>query len=150
MINQKGVLPFFMATTNAKLPNVTGDGTQYKVVYNTELYDNTSSFSSTTFTAPLSGIYHFNLSLYLLYLIGSTHVRISLFVNATEYYMTFIDTWANGLAYDQSSSLIVPLTAGDTVDSRVKVSGTTKSISIYNIGVGSISPIFSGYMIAGI
>ena len=151
VINQKGILPFFMATTNAELSNVTGDGTEYKVVYNTVLNDNTGSFASTTFTAPLAGTYNFNIALYLLYLTNSvTHIKLSLFVNATDYELIYIDDWNSGTAYNQACSLIVPLAAGDTVDSRVTVSGITKTVSVYNIGAGYISPIFSGYMIAGI
>jgi hypothetical protein len=69
--------PAFLASIGAALSNVTGDGTQYVIVWNTEVFDNASNFSSPTFTAPVTGKY--NLSTYASQSLASA-------VNTTAYF----------------------------------------------------------------
>lgn len=49
----------FTAYLNSTQSNVTGDGTVYKVPFNTEVYDQNSDYNNTTytFTAPVDGVY---------------------------------------------------------------------------------------------
>ena len=42
---------------SSEVANVTGDGTAYTMIFATELYDKGSDFSTSTFTAPVAGIY---------------------------------------------------------------------------------------------
>jgi hypothetical protein len=42
---------------SSAVANVTGDGTAYTMIFATELYDKGSDFSTSTFTAPVAGIY---------------------------------------------------------------------------------------------
>ena len=51
--------PFVSAYVSAQIPNVTGNGTQYAIVFDTEIADYTSNFNTTNgiFVAPLTGKY---------------------------------------------------------------------------------------------
>lgn len=52
--------PAFLAYLNTSVTDVTGDGTQYTVIYDTEVYDQSSNFNlaTSTFTAPFTGRYN--------------------------------------------------------------------------------------------
>ncbi len=54
--------PAFLAFVNASVLNVTGDGTVYTVIFNTEVFDQGGNFNTTTgiFTAPVTGRYTFH------------------------------------------------------------------------------------------
>jgi hypothetical protein len=51
--------PFVSAYVSAQIPNVTGNSTQYTIVFDTEIADYTSNFNTSNgfFTAPLTGKY---------------------------------------------------------------------------------------------
>lgn len=53
--------PTFLAYNTTDRNNVTGDGSEYTLIYNSEIYDIGSDWDGTsTFTAPVSGKYHFS------------------------------------------------------------------------------------------
>lgn len=53
--------PAFLTYASGTLNNVTGDGTDYTIVYDTEIIDQNNDFDGTsTFTAPVTGFYNFN------------------------------------------------------------------------------------------
>ncbi len=52
--------PCFSAYENAAQNNVTGDGTNYTVSFNTEVFDQGADFASDTFTASVTGRYAFS------------------------------------------------------------------------------------------
>lgn len=51
--------PAFLAYVNTTITNVTGDSSDYTVIFDTEVYDNDGNFdlASSTFTAPVTGKY---------------------------------------------------------------------------------------------
>jgi len=49
--------PAMLSIVSPNLNNVTGDGTNYTVVWNNEIYDQGNDFTSPTFTAPVTGKY---------------------------------------------------------------------------------------------
>lgn len=52
--------PAFLATVTSQIDDVTGDGTLYVVVWDTEVFDQGGNFDGTsTFTAPIAGRYLF-------------------------------------------------------------------------------------------
>ena len=55
--------PAFLAYLNTGVTNVTGDGTVYTIIYDTEVYDQNGDFNlaTSTFTAPVTGKYKVNL-----------------------------------------------------------------------------------------
>lgn len=61
-INLKGPTPLFNVYLNASATNVTGDGTDYTIPYDTVTTNITGSYDTGThqFTSPLSGTYSFS------------------------------------------------------------------------------------------
>lgn len=155
-INQIGKLPAFMYTNNAAQNNVTGDGTQYTVIFNTQVYDATSSFDGTsTFTAPLSGLYHFNAGLWLGGTIDAGHVRALVsFITSTGYeyrwdYNLYNESSpGNGLNYTYATDF--KMVAAETVVVKVMVGGSGKTVGILQSSPAPYCSYFSGYMISGI
>lgn len=56
--------PAFLAYVNTTITNVTGNGTEYTIIFDTEVYDQGADFNlgTSTFTAPVTGKYLINFS----------------------------------------------------------------------------------------
>jgi hypothetical protein len=129
------------AQVGAAVPNVTGDGTLYIVVFDTVNFDFNSDYDNTTgvFTAPVNGIYTLDVC------IGLTNIAASgmygghrILKNATNIMdglncmMSPIRNTAvlNGMARHTGTTII--LDAGDTLRVQTQVSGGTKVVGIAN------------------
>jgi hypothetical protein len=125
----------FFAYTTANQDNVTGNGTQYTVLYNTEQYDRNSSFDPATgiFTAKCAGLYVFNYAVTLdgLAAGNTTGILNLLHRNASASTVNSIDSHGGsvGTIRDAGDNLTLmgvaqlELLEGDTVRVRVTVSG---------------------------
>ena len=134
----------FLVKVANNVSNVTGDGTAYTVLYDTVISDYNSNYATATgkFTAPVAGIYQFNVLSYLYVLIGgTTNVTIELVTTARTYQMT-VGSWLSGYAQFPAGSTLANMSAADTAFVRITVSGTTKTISI-----GQASSFFSGFLV---
>lgn len=159
-INQIGVLPSFSAYSAVDQSNVTGDTTVYSVIFPNIIYNTTSSFDGTsTFTAPLSGTYLFNVGLFYTGFTALNTPGSGLVTLVTTGKNYILDSWAFGyglwlppITYEATRSQICKLSAGDTVSVTLSVSqGGAKTIGITGQTSATFyTPIFSGYMIAGI
>ena len=128
--------PSFFAFLSSGLSNVTGDGTSYLIPYNNEQYDRGSDWDGTsTFTAPVTGIYHFDLAV-LASNIGAGHTAGYVTITRTAlgtYYGSIsspaaIKTSGNIATFSLSADVF--LNAGDTVTSELVVSNSTKTVGI--------------------
>ena len=66
VINDDGAItaplnPAFLVTGPAAADKLTGDGTEHTVNFNTTIFDRGGDQATTTFTAPVTGVYSFNL-----------------------------------------------------------------------------------------
>jgi hypothetical protein len=63
----KPLQPAFLATLSTTQTNVTGTGTQYTIICNTEIFDQGSDYNNATgvFTAPITGRYFFCAKIFL-------------------------------------------------------------------------------------
>jgi len=131
----------FTAHLTADITNATGDGTQYVIVFN-NLDSSTplvqTAFDPTTgiYTAPYTGLYVFNAIVVYLTPGAATSSFTEFLVNAVDYLIASsapLDGTVNG-------SIIVHLTAGDTVKVNASASGTTKTV-----GFNKDYCRFSGY-----
>jgi hypothetical protein len=135
----------FLVTNSSVQNDVTGDGTQPVVQFNTEVLDGiTGHFASNTFTATVTGAYHFDACVFMKgFLTGHTSMAV-LIVTSNRNYQNIdnsIDTATNkGLCI----SVLADMEVGDTADVRVRVSGSTKVIDIDN----SVEDVFfSGFLL---
>ncbi|MFO1187816.1 MAG: DUF2793 domain-containing protein [Alphaproteobacteria bacterium] len=146
--------PAFFAYLSAGQSNKTGDGTAYDVPFDSELFDRGSNHDAATtkgvFTAPVTG----------LYLFGATCRLSSLGAGHTQWEMNFVTTGNTfvPLSYDPhniiaggilffSSSVLVPMTAGDTCKLRITVYNSTKTVAVDGGAAGNKTK-FWGFLVA--
>jgi len=109
--------PAFLAYNSADDANQTGNGAIVTVDFDTELYDQNADFAADTFTAPVTGIYSFEVSVMMTALNGATSTLLKLVTTLG----TFILTRANPTAcmdgagvFVAKGSIKVPMTATNT------------------------------------
>jgi hypothetical protein len=144
--------PAFFATISADIVDVTGDGTQYNILWNTEALDQNSDFDTTTgtFTAPVTGVYAFQTCITLAQ-IGAGHTALILRFIATGFQYRNVNMnpvpIANGGSLSQTISGIFKMTAGDTMNTQVIVSNSTKTVDISWGSASSVQSWFSGVLL---
>ncbi len=131
--------PAFLAYLNTTVNNITGDNTNYTVIYDTEVFDQGNDFNlgTSTFTAPVTGRYHIDFSGSL---IGGTSMSGITCTAATTNHTYRITMPLNAgvtTAASAVGSTLADMTAGDTLtigllstDSGGKIddaAGTTSS-----------------------
>ncbi len=138
----------FAAYNTTAPTNVTGDGTIYTVPFNTEYFDQNNDFASNTFTAPVTGKYQFDVSIGV-WTLGALHTLgyTSLVTTGGTYYSNYTN-WgacrAINNVYMISCSWLVAMTAGNTAYVQIMVSGSTKTVSLYDQAGNTY---FGGYLV---
>lgn len=142
----------FLVYMNTTTGSVTGDGTNYQIVFDTSSFDQNSNITlaGTTFTAPVTGKYLFNLNV-TLGGIGTadshTVVGLSIVTTGGTYELdpfspTLVVSGTGNVG--MSMSIIVPMTASNTAVAKVNVVGGAKNVTV----VGSRKSSFSGMLVA--
>lgn len=122
-------LAAFNAHVSAQIPNVTGNGTEYTVLFNTERFDLSGSFASGVFTAPESGKYQLSCAVKVTTPNTATTCVIKIVTSAKEYYV-----YRGSLANIRDGSGTVTLCGSVLADMAL---GATASVRITISGVGS-------------
>ena len=124
------------AYKSANSTNVTGDGTAYTVIFNTELTDIQAEYDPGTgvFTAKSAGIYLINASITVGNII-STHTAGAIYIlnAATIISLQRLNTYTTATSAAQltyKTSMIVSLAVGATISSQIAVAGGTKTITV--------------------
>lgn len=123
----------FLVVMAADRTNVTGAGTAYTVVLDTEVFDDGANFASNTFTAPVTGRYQFNALVHMYGLTtGLTTIDVSLVAsNRTMQLFHFQND--GGIVEEQMAvggSVLVDMDNADTATLRVTVSGGTDVVDL--------------------
>jgi len=126
----------FLAQQTGTVSNETGDNTTYTAAFNSEITDRNADYnnSNDTFTAPVTGLYLFNVTVALLQL-DSTHDQIKFYINSSNR-SRFLYHGHGGNLREQNnglflnSSAIVDMDANDTADIKVQVYGDNKTIDL--------------------
>lgn len=121
--------PAFYGALSIDVNNVTGNGTLYLVIWDTERFDQGGDYDTTTglFTCPVDGNYQFNACVPMGGIVASNEGRISFRLNGAEIgcstrcQLSQIRDAGGNLA--QNISMFIDLDAGDTVGVNYFVNG---------------------------
>jgi len=140
----------FDATNSANVTNVTGDGTVYFPVHSIISFNQAGAYDGTTgkFTAPVAGIYHFDMSIAFSNVGSATGGNVTFYVNGSN---DVIGTQINTGAVKDSNQFeiitgtcVLELAGGDVVYPSMYASGTSKSVGF---GIAAGSSHFAGFLI---
>ena len=114
----------FLANLSATTGNVTGTGTIYTIVFDTELFDQNSDYNNGTgtFTAPVTGIYSFYTSVSVPNCTVAFEIGVSI-VTTAKTYSTVLQRAASTQNWNASVSTLAKMTAADTAIVRVYITG---------------------------
>lgn len=121
--------PMFQARIGSAQTDVTGNGTAYTVVFNTEIVDRNADFDGTsTFTAPVTGLYAFRVCLRLRGIDAtSTSATLALVTTLRTYNRTYAHSagifGSTTVGMVEATWFCVDMTAGNTAILRITVSG---------------------------
>lgn len=125
--------PSFLAEASAQA-NVTGDGTNYTVVFDTEIFDQNADFDGTsTFTAPVTGKYCFCVEIQLDN-VAAGHTTCNMDLITSNRTWRFVSV--NPGAVQQSGfwafngAMFTEMEAADTAVVQIKISGSTKTVDV--------------------
>lgn len=143
--------PAFSAIVNSNVLDVTGDATAYSIIFGTELYDRGANYDPTTgaFTAPVTGLYQFNISVQLGGVLSAhTDFYCSLVTSGRTFALNNGDLSPGAVGTGQVGmcrSLLATMTAGDTAYVQIQVNGSTKVVDVI---AGTNATNFSGFLVA--
>ena len=145
------VQPAFQVQFSADVSSVTGDGTNYTVLWPVEIFDRGANLTSSVFTAPVDGVYDFSACITFgnYAAAARTGAQIQLVMTGR----TFTRSFGAPVA-DASGNITVALdtvcsmNAGDTAIVKVLVTGASKTVSVV-WGGNTLTPSswFSGNLI---
>lgn len=146
----KPTQPAFNAYLSTNQANVTGDGTVYTIIFDTELFDQGSNYNNATgtFTAPVAGKYQFNFTVDLIATTATGGI-INLVTTGRTYRLVAVKPSVVGTAGGDtclSGSIIVSMAANDTATVTAMASGTTKISAVYGTSSPSVTS-FSGFLV---
>lgn len=141
----KPLQPAFLATS-AGANDVTGDGTVYTIVWDTEIYDQNADFASNTFTAPVTGRYLLTASINLKQIgAGHTNIALTIVTGNRSYNRGQVQGAGLYTSFTMTNTVIADMDAGDTATVTVTVSGSTKTVDVDS---DVTTNVFSGCLLA--
>lgn len=143
------VQPLFSAYNSASDANVTGDGTVYTIICDTEIVDRNGNYNNATgvFTAPVDGNCLFCTGVLLAGLGAFNAVQLSFNTSNRNYYTDYLDAdqVQEGGYYLVKGSVIADMDAADTAQVQVQVAGGGKTVDVY--GAATAWTFFQGYLL---
>ncbi len=145
--------PAFLCFLSTDLLNATGNGNSLAVPFDTNLYDKSNSVVSGNFTAPISGVYLFNVTITLLQatLSTATSLYVYLATDAGGFTVISVNPTATASALTNltiSGSATIHLNIGDEAAVNLTVSGVlTQTVGIAGSG-GPFLTYFSGALLS--
>lgn len=144
--------PAFLGWQSASKTSVTGNGTVYTVVLDSEEFDQGSDYDGTTFTAPVTGRFHLKAN------IGTVNMTTSFtdgYITITTSNRTYTCSRINvgqvtrtiGQTFAFVALVLADMDSGDTAEVKLKISGSTKSVNL-STGTSIARCSFSGDLIA--
>ena len=138
---------FSLTMASTAPSNVTGDGTAYTVVWNTEVYDTGSNCSSGVFTAPVAGRYLLSANCQVYGWAGSNPDDFSITIatsNRNYNGYTLGDVSASATNAGHCISVVADMDASDTAHVILYSGGGSKTLSMNYTAVANW---FQGYLL---
>jgi len=136
--------PAFLATKSAKQSNVAVNS-QVTVVFETEVFDQNNDFASSQFTAPVTGKYQLNLSLYTNELDSAADYYIAAIKTSNREYQNVIDPGvlaSDPVYWNQGVSVLADMDANDTAYVFIQQGNGNQQADV------ATPTLFSGYLVA--
>ena len=125
----------FLVTPGSDQDNATGDGTNFTVLYSSEIKDQNSDFSSGTYTCPVTAIHSFNYNVGM-HDLGAANTKgsTSIVTSNRTYRISAINTAAIRRATTDdlilTGSTLADMDAADTATTTIVIENGTKIIDI--------------------
>jgi hypothetical protein len=147
-ISRSTLQPAFLATHSVAQNNITGNSTEVTPNFTTEVFDQNNNYDGTNlFTAPITGRYQFNASLFIND--ASTSTSGYLYVNASNRAMIGASQGpfplGSASTYQLFMSCLVDMDAGDTANCRCSVGGMAGATADFPASV--TNSWFSGFLV---
>ncbi len=143
--------PAFLANNSATDVDVTGDNTAYILIFNEEIFDQGGDFDGTsTFTAPVTGKYLFEMCCVLIQLTNDTYEDVELRLttsNNTYYSIGSGESYGLGGYLTIKFGVIADMDANDIATCTAKVFGGTKTVDVYGTAAPTLNTYFSGALL---
>lgn len=140
--------PAFSAYNSVTDSNVTGGGTIYTLIYDTEVFDQNGDFDGTsTFTAPVTGRYWLGTNIECDGITSSeTSGFITIVTSNRSYQVNQKNVYAASTSgnYQFHSESIIDMDAADTVTITIRILGGTDVVDV--LGGGDMLTSFFGYL----
>ena len=139
--------PAFYATPSVAQTNITANDSAITVAMGTEIFDVGSNFASDAFTAPVTGKYQLNLSLYLTGVdTAASYIAVGIITSNRSYINIVAPKYASDPAYlTQNISTLADMDANDTAYVFYQQSGGAAQTDVQDDTRGSF---FQGYLVA--
>lgn len=144
--------PAFFAQLTSIQSSVTGDGTEYQVPFDAIIFDQDSNFASNQFTAPVTGIYLFQVQI-AVQNVNATHTTGLAFINTTAFGDINIFDMSPIKICDSNNNFIIQgsyltkMTAADVAKVNLQVYFTNKTINVFGSATSGTGTFFSGYLV---
>ena len=144
----------FTAYLAASVTNATGDGTNYDIVFGSTVANVGAAYNTGTgtFTAPNTGLYHFDYSITIQsLLVGHTNLQVLLQGSVNQYSSLIVNPYIMQNASGNlqlTGSVTIPMTAADTMKVRLSIAGSTKTVTVYGQALTGVYTWFTGYQVA--
>ena len=136
--------PAFSATKSSKQSNV-AVSSAVTVVFDTEVFDQNADFSSNTFTAPVTGKYQLNLSLYTNEIDSAADYYMAVIKTSNREYQNVIDPGvlaSDPVYWNQGVSVLADMDANDTAYVFIQQGNGNQQTDV------ATPSFFSGYLVA--